>query len=200
MVRAKEEAGRGLAIATRYSNDVWWLGEAGFWAWKTGLIDQLPAGAPRAYVLHAAGRHRDAAHAWRRIGCPYLEAQALADSSAEADLRHSLAILNVLDAQPLAKMVRDRLRAIGARGIARGPRRSTRQHPARLTEREVEVLAQVRDGRTNAEIAERLVVSPKTVDHHVSAILRKLGVHDRAAAARLATKLATKDGGPPPQT
>ncbi|MEX1265030.1 MAG: LuxR C-terminal-related transcriptional regulator [Actinomycetota bacterium] len=134
------------------------------------------------------------------MGCPYHQAQALADSSDEADLRQSLALLNALDAQPLARVVRDRLRAIGARRIARGPHRSTRRNPARLTEREVEVLAHVSVGRSNAEIAERLVVSPKTVDHHVSAILRKLGVHDRATAARLAERLAMKDGEPLPET
>jgi len=196
VTRAAEEARRGLALATRYPNDVWWLGEAGFWAWRTGLIRELPGGTPLPYLLHATGHHHEAGIAWQRVGCPYHQAQALADSAEEADLRNALPLLNALDAQPLARVVRDRLRAIGARSIARGPRRSTRRHPARLTEREVEVLAQLRDGRSNADIAERLVVSPKTVDHHVSAILRKLGVHDRAAAARR----ATKDGEPPAET
>ena len=198
--RATEEARRLLTLATRHASVVWWLGEAGFWAWRAGLIERLPAGTPQPYLLHAGGHHREAGKAWQRVGCPYHQAQALADSSEEADLRHSLALLNALDAQPLARVVRDRLRAIGARSIARGPRRSTRRNAARLTEREVEVLAQLKDGRSNAEIAERLVVSPKTVDHHVSAILRKLGVHDRAAAARLATRLAMKDGELPTKT
>lgn len=62
------------------------------------------------------------------------------------------------------------------------------------------MLAHVSDGRSNAEIAERLVVSPKTVEHHVSAILRKLGVHDRAAAAGVAERLAMKNGEPPTET
>jgi DNA-binding CsgD family transcriptional regulator/tetratricopeptide (TPR) repeat protein len=194
--RAAEEARRGLALATEHPDDTWLLGEAAYCAWKVGLIEQLPAGSPQPYLLHAAGRHRDAAIVWERLGCPYHQAQALADSSHEADLRQSLTLLHALDAQPLVRIVRERLRAIGARSISRGPRRSTRRHPAQLTERQVEVLAQLRDGRSNAEIAKRLVVSPKTVDHHVSAILRKLGVHDRVAAARL----DIKDGEPPAQT
>ncbi len=75
------------------------------------------------------------------------------------------------------------------RDIARGPRRSTRRNPAGLTSRELEVLRLVADGLRNAHIAERLVVSSKTVDHHVSAILRKLQVGTRTEAAAHATRL-----------
>jgi len=198
--RAMAEARRGLALASKYPNDVWWLGEAAFWAWRVGLIREVPSGSALPYMLHATGCHHEAGIAWQALGCPYHQAQALADSTEEADLRQSLALLNALDAQPLARVVRDRLRATGARRIARGPHRSTRRNPGRLTEREVEVLAHVSDGRSNAEIAERLVVSPKTVEHHVSAILRKLGVHDRAAAAGVAERLAMKNGEPPTET
>jgi len=200
VTRAMAEARQGLDLASKYPNDVWWLGEAAFWSWRVGLIRELPAGIALPYMLHATGCYHEAGLAWQAVGCPYHQAQALADSSEEADLRQSLALLNALDAQPLARVVRERLRTTGARRIARGPHRSTRRNPARLTEREVEVLAHLSDGRSNAEIAERLVVSPKTVDHHVSAILRKLGVHDRAAAARLAERLAMKDGEPPTKT
>jgi DNA-binding CsgD family transcriptional regulator len=58
-----------------------------------------------------------------------------------------------------------------------------------LTARELEVLALVADGLRNADIARRLSISPKTVDHHVSAILAKLGVPTRGAAARVAARL-----------
>lgn len=56
---------------------------------------------------------------------------------------------------------------------------------ADLTEREWEVLEQLRDGRSTAEIAERLYVSPATVRSHVASVLRKLRVPDRQAAIRL---------------
>ena len=89
----------------------------------------------------------------------------------------------------LAAAVARKLREQGARGLARGPRPSTRANPANLTARETEVLALVSEGLRNADIARRLFVSPKTVDHHVSAILAKLGVQTRAEAARAAARL-----------
>ena len=75
------------------------------------------------------------------------------------------------------------------RSIPRGPRPRTRQNPAGLTPRELEVLDLLCGGLRNAEIAQRLVVSEKTVDHHVSAILRKLGVHTRGEASAKALRL-----------
>ncbi len=76
-----------------------------------------------------------------------------------------------------------------ARTSPRGPRATTRQHPAELTTRELEVLNLLAAGLRNSEIAARLVVSPKTVDHHVSAILRKLGVRNRCEASVAAHNL-----------
>jgi DNA-binding NarL/FixJ family response regulator len=190
---ARAEARRGLAQAVLFPGDAWWLGEAGFWAWRAGLIEQLPDGSAQPYLLHAAGDHREAALAWQRVGCPYHQAQALTDSADEGELRHALELSHALGAQPLARLASGRLRAIGAVGIARGPRHSTRRNPLSLTDREVEVLTLLSDELSNAEIAERLVVSPKTVDHHVAAIFRKLGVHDRAAARDHAARLKLKD-------
>ena len=136
-----------------------------------------------AYAAHSAGRHREAASAWAAIGRPYQEAMALADSRDEGDLRAALDIFLGLAAAPMARVVTGRLRALGATHIPRGPRADTQRHPTGLTSRESEVLTLLGEDLTNAEIAERLVVSPKTVDHHVSAILRKLRVKSRAAAA-----------------
>ena len=79
--------------------------------------------------------------------------------------------------------------------MPRGPRPSTRENPAGLTARELEVLALLVEGLRNAQIAERLVVSEKTVDHHVSAILRKLDVRTRAEAAAEATRWGLKRAG-----
>ena len=103
-------------------------------------------------------------------------------------MRQALTELNNLGARPAAAIVARRLRERGARGLPRGPRPATRENPAGLTTREVEVLGLVAEGLRNAEIAQRLVLSQKTVDHHVSAILRKLDVCSRGQAAAEATR------------
>jgi DNA-binding NarL/FixJ family response regulator len=95
----------------------------------------------------------------------------------------------VLGARPAAATVARRLRDLGERGLPRGPRPKTRANPAGLTARELEVLQLLTEGMRNAQIAARLVLSEKTVDHHVSAILRKLEVRSRAEATAEATRL-----------
>lgn len=139
-----------------------------------------------------SGRFHEAALLWESIGCPYQQAFALADAHEEEALRRALQIFRSLRAEPMAVYVTQRLRGIGARDIPRGPRGGTRSNPAGLTAREIEVLALLSEGIRNVDIAQRLVVSPKTVDHHISAILRKLGVPNRAAAAEEATRLGLK--------
>src|SRR5581483_12119702 len=135
------------------------------------------------------GDWRAAAAYWHEAGCPYAEALALADSGSEPELRRALDGLQELGARPAAAIVAGRLRRGGARGLPRGPRRTTREHPAGLTRREVEVLELVADGLRDSEIAARLVLSDRTVGHHVGAILRKLAVRNRAEAAVEAARL-----------
>jgi DNA-binding NarL/FixJ family response regulator len=119
---------------------------------------------------------------------PYEQALALAEGDEDA-LRESLAILDRLGAGPLASMVRRRLRERGARKVPRGPNETTRANPAGLTGREVEVLQLLAQGHTNAQLARRLHRSAKTIDHHVSAVLDKLGVRSRAQAVAAALAL-----------
>ena len=101
----------------------------------------------------------------------------------------ALEICRDLGARPLEARVARQLRRIGANGIPRGPRASTRENAAHLTARQLEVLGLVSEGLQNAEIAERLVVSRRTVDHHVSAILRKLDASTRGEAVASARQL-----------
>ncbi len=72
------------------------------------------------------------------------------------------------------------------RRVPRGPRAATRQNPLGLTTREVEILHCLTQGLSNGQIGARLHVSPKTVDHHVSSVLAKLGACTRGEAARIA--------------
>jgi DNA-binding CsgD family transcriptional regulator len=159
------------------------------WRWRAGLITQAPANADSLCQLQIAGEWEQAAQLWRDKGCRYEAALALADTNQETALRQALGELQALSARPAAAIVARRLRAQGAKGMRRGPYSRTRANPAGLTARELDVLALVVDGLRNAQIAERLIVSEKTVDHHVSAILRKLGVRTRGQAATEAVRL-----------
>ena len=167
----------------------WALGEIAIWRWWAGVEDELPAESlAEPYRLTIAGDAMAAADRWDTLGCPYESALALATSGDPDAIRRAAEELQRLGARPAAAIAGQRLRELGARGIPRGPRPRTREHPAGLTRREVEVLSLLAEGMRNAEIAERLVVSTKTVDHHVSAILRKLEVRNRGEAAAEAAR------------
>jgi DNA-binding CsgD family transcriptional regulator len=146
------------------------------------------------YRLLVDGDPVGAAHVWTRLGCPYEAALALAGVPGEEALREALGIAIGLGAQPAVNIIRQRLRALGARSIPAGPHAATRERPFGLTRREGEVLELICAEHTNAEIAAKLFISAKTVDHHVSAILAKLGVPTRAAA-RHAARLRPADTG-----
>jgi len=106
----------------------------------------------------------------------------------EDALVEALDIARGLGAEPLVKHVARRMRDLGIR-VPLGQRDATRSNPAGLTARQLEVLRLVAAGLTNTEIAERLVVSQRTAEHHVAAVLTKLGVTSRRAAARRAVEL-----------
>jgi DNA-binding CsgD family transcriptional regulator/tetratricopeptide (TPR) repeat protein/energy-coupling factor transporter ATP-binding protein EcfA2 len=145
------------------------------------------------YVLLAKGQWRRAADAWERAGCPYEQALASSYSPDPADLLSALNALDALRAEPLARKVRQRLRELGVSRIPRGRVQSTRDNPAGLTERQTDVIRLLAEGLTNAEIAARLVLSVRTVDTHVGAILNKLDANTRRDAAARAKALGLLD-------
>jgi DNA-binding CsgD family transcriptional regulator/tetratricopeptide (TPR) repeat protein len=140
------------------------------------------------------GDWKEAAAGWAALGWPYERARELESSDQLGPMLEALVIYDELGASVDARRVRRELRARGVRQLPRGPQRATRQHPAGLTERQAEVLDLLAGGLTNAEIAERLVLSVRTVDHHVSAILDKLGVASRSEAAARAAAFDRVEG------
>ena len=166
------------------------------WLLRAGLIDRdavaADPGAPGGVRGGLRGDWRPPRRRWKRIGAPYERALELIDSGDVDATLEGIAVLDALDAAPAARIGRQRLRDLGVARVPRGPVSTTRANPAGLTERQLDVLALLADGLTNGEIAARLVVSTRTVDHHVSAVLAKLGVTTRREAARRAREL--RDG------
>jgi DNA-binding CsgD family transcriptional regulator len=187
-VAVAEETEAALELAVR-RRAPWVVGELACWRWRAGIREELPAEAAEPYVLQMRGEWARAAELWAEIGCPYEAALALAGADDDDALRVALSEFQRFGARPAEAIVARRLRKRGARAVPRGPRAGTRKNPANLTSRELEVLALVAQGLRNGEIADRLFLAPKTVDSHVSAILRKLGVPTRGQASAEAVRL-----------
>jgi len=165
----------------------WDLGQLCWWLRLAGDRRPPPAPVARPFALMLADQHRAAASAWQNLGCPLWSAYALALSPEPRDAQECLDILGRLGAAAVRHAV---LRTRRARGLTvpRGPRPARQANPAGLTAREVEVLDLLADGLSYTEVAERLILSEKTVGHHVSAVLRKLSEPTRARAVATALR------------
>ncbi len=169
--------------------DPWTLASVAIWLARLESPATITTELPEPYVLEIAGRLAEAAAAFDKIGRAYDAAMVrLHDSDAEA-LRQAVGTFDTLGAQMASAQARRRMKELGIGNIPRGPRPGTRSAPAGLTAREQEVLALVTEGLPDKEISHRLVISERTVHHHVSAILSKIGVTSRSAAAREAVRM-----------
>jgi DNA-binding CsgD family transcriptional regulator len=189
----------------------WQRGELAWWMWRAGALDAdaLPEvaepyalmisgrareaaahwqrlGFPEVaepYALMISGRAREAAAHWQRLGFPFERALALADTGDDDDAREAIRLLQSIDAPRAAEILAAELRGRGVAGLPRGPRAATRGNPAGLTRKQLQVLELLGQGLSNADIAGRLFITPKTAEHHVGAVLSKLGVASRTEAA-----------------
>jgi DNA-binding CsgD family transcriptional regulator len=186
VVASATEAALSLALELRAG---WFVGELAQWRRRAELGQCTPPGSCGPYLLQLAGEWERASASWTEMGCPYEAALALMDADEEEPLRRALDTLQRLEARPAAAIVARRLRKRGARSLPRGPRPATRQNQFGLTRRELDVLALVNAGLQNGQIADQLVVSVRTVDHHVEAILRKLGARTRSGTRAAAKAL-----------
>lgn len=158
--------------------------EIALWLHQLDALESVPRELAPPYKDMITGDPMAAANHWSDLSSPYEEAIALMRGSKEEQLR-ALEILESLGARPVASKFRQAMRAVGI-SVPRGRSQKTRSHPAGLTPRQSEVLALLAEGLTNAEIADHLFVSLRTVENHVSAVLTKLGASSRDAATMIA--------------
>jgi DNA-binding CsgD family transcriptional regulator len=185
------EAEHGLKAAT-LDADPWLVGPLLRWIRLAGgQPPPLVAAGPHA--LELAGDWRAAASAWTELGCPYDAALAQLGSGQADAIRIALTTFDGMGARGAAELAKTRLRQLGHRRAPYGPRAATRANAHGLTPREAEVLVLLRENLTDAEIAARLYVTPKTVGHHVGAILTKLDVRSRREAAAKADDRSSCD-------
>jgi DNA-binding CsgD family transcriptional regulator len=184
-----------LADDMAVNGDEWERGAVAVWLQRTGSARPPRGELAEPYQRYLDGDYEKAAQLWADLGCPYESALALLAARDETPLREALRILTSLGAPATARAARQKMRSLGYRSVPAGPRAATQAHPRRLTRREREVLGLICAGHTNAEIAGQLFISVKTVDHHVSAVLAKLGTPTRGAAAAEARRLGLAPAG-----
>jgi DNA-binding CsgD family transcriptional regulator/tetratricopeptide (TPR) repeat protein len=184
---ARREAELANEVCARC--DAWDRGAVAAWLRRTGSPRPPHTDLAEPYRLEVAGDWAAAARLWTSLGCLYQAGFALYDAAAEAPLRAALKHFTDLGALAAVQLTRRKMRQLGIRSIPAGPRAATRAHPLGLTRREREVLDLICAGHSNSEIAAKLFISTKTVDHHVSAVLAKLDAPTRGIAASHAARL-----------
>jgi len=169
-----------LGEAMQLRSSSWAEGDLAFWLWKLGELSEVPQRIAEPYRLMIEGNTVEAADIWEARGIPYERGLALMHGGKKARLE-ALEIFETLGTTAVAAKLKKTLRDDGVT-VPRGKSRNTRRHAAGLTARQSEVLQLLDEGLSNIEIADRLFVSPRTVEHHVSAVLAKLDASTREEA------------------
>lgn len=183
-IGAATDAAWALAVA---HDDPWAVGELAWWRSLAGIPAAAAEHTAEPFALLLAGRFAEAADVWRAIGAEHWAATALALAPSPDDALRAMGALDALGATASIDALL-RVRRDAGLPLPRRPRAGTRANPGELTSRELDVLGLLADGLSTAEIADRLVLSARTVEHHVGAILRKLGEPSRARAVASARR------------
>src|SRR5215203_4019076 len=183
----EDELKLSIELVQRVDNNIL-NNEFAFWLQKVRKKEiDLPQ-LYQPYKLLKEGKIRSAAVFWETIGCPYEKAFALFAGN-EDDMKNALLIFQQIGAEAVYEKIKMEMRAAGIKKIPRGLRESTKNNPAQLTNRELDVLQLLQKGIQNKEIAGTLFISPKTTDHHISSIFFKLDVNSRSKAVTEAVRL-----------
>ncbi len=164
------------------TNNLWTIGILAYWLWKADRLNKFPDKIAKPYYLQIEGDWKSAAKLWEELRSPYEQAIALSEGDEEA-MKSAVEIFDRLSASATSQRVKQIMRERGIKSIPKGPRKSTLKNPNGLTARQLEILNLISKGLSNNEIGSKLFISPKTVDHHISAILSKLNIHSRFEAA-----------------
>ncbi len=161
------------------------ISELAYWLWKAGRLSEIPKNIIEPYILQIKGDWKSAAKLWEQLNCPYEQAMALSEGN-EAAMKSAVEIFDRLGASATSSFIKQKMRESGIKSIPKGPRKTTRENIAGLTNRQLEILNLLEQGLSNIEIGNKLYISPKTVEHHITAILSKLNIHSRHVAAAFA--------------
>lgn len=169
------------------SDDFIEASEFAFWLYKARQ-QEIPL--KKIYTGYEYGSESTlkAATLWKEAGCPYQCALALFGGNDE-NKREAIGMVLELGATAVYEKMKMEMRGEGIKNIPRGARKATRANAASLTGRELDILQLLKEGLQNKEIASRLFISAKTVDHHISSIFFKLDVNTRSKAVQEAVRI-----------
>jgi|KBSSwiS6_1023812.scaffolds.fasta_scaffold00788_2 DNA-binding CsgD family transcriptional regulator len=171
-----------------HTGNIYENSEFAFWLFKARKQTVILREFFEGYRVANQKKAKETAALWKQIGSPYNRSLALFEGD-ENNKREAISIIHKLEARAVYEKMKQQMRASGIKSIPRGIRKTTRTNPAHLTERELEVLQLLKESLQNKEIANKLFISPKTVDHHISSILFKLDVNSRTKAVKEAILL-----------